>query len=134
MQSQNEENTLTLSQNYNKLKSMINLMEDDYGKFEKKGIKVSAAKFRATLLSTKKLCDTLRKQVQVMVKASVVPKAKQVLKEEPVKIEAAEIKDVIPELECNVLSTEKLLVKKPRVKRAPKKAKLEETIKELEKS
>lgn len=57
------ENTKTLKDNYELLKSTVESMNNDFTKFNDKKVKVAGARFRNNLLNCKKLCDVLRKQV-----------------------------------------------------------------------
>lgn len=53
----------TIDENYDNLKAVITALTNDYEKFKKKKVKAAGQRVRASLLNTKKLCDTLRKQV-----------------------------------------------------------------------
>lgn len=54
----------TIDENYDNLKAVITALTNDYEKFKKKKVKAAGQRVRASLLNTKKLCDTLRKQVK----------------------------------------------------------------------
>lgn len=54
----------TIDENYENLKAVITALTNDYEKFKEKKIKAAGQRVRASLLDTKKLCDTLRKQVK----------------------------------------------------------------------
>lgn len=51
-----------------KLKSIVESMDDDCSKFHKDNVKASATRYRAKLLQCKKLCAAIRKDVQAKVK------------------------------------------------------------------
>jgi hypothetical protein len=51
-------------ENYENLKAVITALTNDYEKFKQKKVKAAGQRVRASLLNTKKLCDTLRKQVK----------------------------------------------------------------------
>ena len=61
-----EENEVkkTIDENYENLKAVITALTNDYEKFKRKKVKAAGQRVRASLLDTKKLCDTLRKQVK----------------------------------------------------------------------
>ena len=54
----------TIDENYDNLKAVITALTNDYEKFKQKKVKAAGQRVRASLLNTKKLCDTLRKQVK----------------------------------------------------------------------
>jgi len=54
----------TIDENYENLKAVITALTSDYEKFKQKKVKAAGQRVRASLLNTKKLCDTLRKQVK----------------------------------------------------------------------
>lgn len=54
----------TIDENYENLKAVITALTNDYEKFKQKHVKAAGQRVRASLLNTKKLCDTLRKQVK----------------------------------------------------------------------
>lgn len=54
----------TIDENYENLKAVITALTNDYEKFKQKKVKAAGQRVRASLLNTKKLCDTLRKQVK----------------------------------------------------------------------
>ena len=54
----------TIDENYENLKAVITALTNDYDKFKEKKVKAAGQRVRASLLNTKKLCDTLRKQVK----------------------------------------------------------------------
>ena len=54
----------TIDENYDNLKAVIMALTSDYEKFNKKKVKAAGQRVRSSLLNTKKLCDTLRKQVK----------------------------------------------------------------------
>ena len=56
-------------QNYDKLKSCIDALSQDFDKFQSKNVKASGQRVRANLLDCKKLCDILRKQILVEIKS-----------------------------------------------------------------
>ena len=58
----------SIDENYENLKAVILALGQDYEKFKSKKVKVAGARVRNNLLNTKKLCDTLRKQVLVQIK------------------------------------------------------------------
>lgn len=58
----------TIDENYENLKAVILALGQDYEKFKSKKVKVAGARVRNNLLNTKKLCDTLRKQVLAQIK------------------------------------------------------------------
>ena len=53
----------TIDENYDNLKAVITALTQDYEKFKSKKVKAAGQRVRNGLLNTKKLCDTLRKQV-----------------------------------------------------------------------
>ena len=57
-------NIKTIDKNYENLKAVITALTNDYEKFKTTQIKASGNRKRAGLLNSKKLCDTLRKQVK----------------------------------------------------------------------
>ena len=58
----------SIDENYENLKAVILALGQDYEKFKSKKVKVAGARVRNNLLNTKKLCDTLRKQVLAQIK------------------------------------------------------------------
>ena len=58
--------------NYEKLKSIVNTLDNDLKHYETKNVKASGQRSRAHLLSIKKLCDTMRKEIMVSIKATPV--------------------------------------------------------------
>jgi hypothetical protein len=54
----------SIDENYENLKAVITALTNDYEKFKQKKVKAAGQRVRASLLNTKKLCDTLRKQVK----------------------------------------------------------------------
>ena len=54
----------TIDENYENLKAVTTALTNDYEKFKQKKVKAAGQRVRASLLNTKKLCDTLRKQVK----------------------------------------------------------------------
>lgn len=54
----------TIDENYDNLKAVITALTNDYEKFKQKKVKAAGQRVRTSLLNTKKLCDTLRKQVK----------------------------------------------------------------------
>ena len=54
----------TIDENYENLKAVITALTNNYEKFKEKKVKAAGQRIRASLLNTKKLCDTLRKQVK----------------------------------------------------------------------
>ena len=58
----------TIDENYDNLKAVIIALTQDYEKFKSKKIKAAGQRVRNGLLNTKKLCDTLRKQVLADIK------------------------------------------------------------------
>tara|TARA_R110000868_G_scaffold65714_4_gene196224 strand:+ start:504 stop:740 length:237 start_codon:yes stop_codon:yes gene_type:complete len=54
---------------FKELFAVVAVLEMDSKKFEEKPSKTSGARLRASLLTTKKLCDVLRKEVLTVVKA-----------------------------------------------------------------
>ena len=55
--------TSTMSENYETLKATADAMTSDFEKFNSKKIKAAGQRVRSNLLTIKKLCDTLRKQI-----------------------------------------------------------------------
>ena len=53
----------TMSENYETLKATADAMTSDFEKFNSKKIKACGQRVRSNLLTIKKLCDTLRKQI-----------------------------------------------------------------------
>jgi hypothetical protein len=53
------------NKNYNSLKALVEALETDYTKFNTRKIKVCGNRVRNNLLNIKKLCDSLRKEIQV---------------------------------------------------------------------
>ena len=53
----------TMSENYETLKATADAMTSDFDKFNSKKIKAAGQRVRSNLLTIKKLCDTLRKQI-----------------------------------------------------------------------
>ena len=53
----------SLEQNYEDFKSVVQMINNDYEKFHIKKVKVSGQRCRNNLLTCKKLCDSLRKNV-----------------------------------------------------------------------
>jgi hypothetical protein len=58
-----ETDTKTMSENYETLKATVDAMTSDFEKFNSKKIKAAGQRARSNLLTIKKLCDTLRKQI-----------------------------------------------------------------------
>ena len=54
---------MTTKENYETLKSTIDALSVDFDKFEDKHVKAAGQRARNHLLTAKKLCDTLRKQI-----------------------------------------------------------------------
>jgi hypothetical protein len=59
----------TITENYATLKATIEALNLDYEKFNEKKVKAAGARVRNNLLNCKKLCDKLRKQVLLDIKA-----------------------------------------------------------------
>lgn len=57
------EEVKTMSENYETLKATVDAMTSDFEKFNLKKIKAAGQRARSNLLTIKKLCDTLRKQI-----------------------------------------------------------------------
>ena len=53
----------SLEQNYEDFKSVVQMINNDYEKFHIKKVKVSGQRCRNNLLTCKKLCDSLRKDI-----------------------------------------------------------------------
>lgn len=53
----------SLEQNYQDFKSVVQMINNDYEKFHIKKVKVSGQRCRNNLLTCKKLCDSLRKDI-----------------------------------------------------------------------
>jgi hypothetical protein len=68
---------------YQQLKSLVNCLDDDYKKFSERKIKVSGNRLRNSLLSCKKLCDELRKDIITEIKAIPVKKRGKAPQKEP---------------------------------------------------
>jgi hypothetical protein len=58
----------TIIENYETLKATIEATKSDFEKFNAKKIKAAGQRARSNLLTIKKLCDTLRKQIIVDIK------------------------------------------------------------------
>jgi len=59
----------TIEENYKDLQALIECLNIDVDKFQEKKIKAAGQRARSNLLNTKKLCDTLRKQILAEIKA-----------------------------------------------------------------
>jgi len=59
----------TIDENYKDLQALIECLNIDVDKFQEKKIKAAGQRARSNLLNTKKLCDTLRKQILTEIKA-----------------------------------------------------------------
>jgi len=59
----------TIDENYKDLQALIECLNIDMDKFQEKKIKAAGQRARSNLLNTKKLCDTLRKQILAEIKA-----------------------------------------------------------------
>ena len=59
---------------YAQLKSLVLVLDIDYEKFKEQKIKVSGTRLRNSLLTIKKLCDSLRKDIMSEIKALPVKK------------------------------------------------------------
>jgi len=66
------EQTQTMTQTYNMLVEAVAGLDADFTKFSKKSNKSAGSRVRMTLLSVKKLSDSLRKQILAQQKA--IPK------------------------------------------------------------
>ena len=62
------EDLKTMSENYEALKATVDAMTSDFEKFNTKKIKAAGQRARSNLLTIKKLCDKLRKQIIVDIK------------------------------------------------------------------
>lgn len=60
---------MTTQENYEQLKSTIDALQVDFEKFQNKKVKAAGQRARNHLLTAKKLCDTLRKQIMTEMKA-----------------------------------------------------------------
>jgi hypothetical protein len=79
----------TLNENYEQMKGLVNSLSIEMDKLQNKKIKSSGLRVRASLLDIKRLCDTMRKQILVDVKAMPVRprKKKEVVAEDEVEFE-----------------------------------------------
>lgn len=77
-----------MNENYTNLKNTMNNMEKEYIKFSTKKVKLSGVNMRKDLLTVKKLCDTLRKQITQEI--NQIPR-----REKKVKVKSDEKKDEI---------------------------------------
>ena len=78
---------------FSEIKALIGSAEFELKKFESKKIKSSGSKVRAALLDIKKLCDSLRKDIQAEIKA--IPKKERKVKMPSKVQQAAEMKKEI---------------------------------------
>lgn len=58
----------SMEENYKDLQALIECLNIDFDKFQKKKVKAAGQRARNNLLNTKKLCDTLRKQIITEIK------------------------------------------------------------------
>lgn len=58
----------TIDENYDNLKAVITALSQDYDKFKTKRVKAAGQRVRSGLLHSKKLCDTLRRQVLELIR------------------------------------------------------------------
>jgi len=59
----------SMEENYKDLQALIECLNIDFDKFQKKKVKAAGQRARNSLLNCKKLCDTLRKQIIAEIKA-----------------------------------------------------------------
>lgn len=59
----------SINENYKDLQALIECLNLDMDKFQKKKVKAAGQRARNNLLNTKKLCDKLRKQILAEIKA-----------------------------------------------------------------
>lgn len=64
-----DEKISSLSDNYEQLKSLIESIKSDFEKFQNRKVKAAGHRVRCNLLNSKKLCDILRKQIMLEIKA-----------------------------------------------------------------
>ena len=110
---------------YDNLKNSIMSIQNDFDKFQERKIKVSGQRVRNQLLNCKKLCDTLRKQLNIEL-AQVPTKHRNKLESaelvEPVE-QVVKLKD---EVKCgdDILDNQDIIIevvkktKKPRKKKS----------------
>tara|TARA_R110002126_G_scaffold255844_3_gene398866 strand:- start:2351 stop:2599 length:249 start_codon:yes stop_codon:yes gene_type:complete len=72
---------MTMDKRYSELKSMVDSMEGEFKKFNDKKIKTSGKRVRNSLLSCKKMCDVLRREIQAELKS--MPVSSRVVKKSP---------------------------------------------------
>ena len=86
---------MTSQENYETLKATIESLKTDFEKFENKKVKAAGQRTRNHLLSIKKLCDTLRKQI--ISEMRDLPTKHRIIDNKEVKEEPEEVEKVKPE-------------------------------------
>jgi hypothetical protein len=111
------------NKNYNSLKALVEALETDYTKFNTRKIKVCGNRVRNNLLNIKKLCDSLRKEIQEELNSLPTKhRIKNIKVEDEVKNveEVKEVEEEFPEPLELVRQNAEAKPKKPKTKRKKK--------------
>ena len=119
-----ETDTKTMSENYETIKATCDAMTSDFERFNSKKIKACGQRVRSNLLTIKKLCDTLRKQIINDIKAIPIKHRIDTDDEIPEPLELKREQTVVPETPNDLLVNNSIPVKKVRKPRRANKKKV----------